>query len=226
MKRYPFLLVLAILISCNTNTKTKQKNSQQQQKSILEKIAEAHGFEHWQNVTSLTYTFNVDRGERHFERSWVWEPKKNSITLITNTDTVSYVRKTPLDSTLIKADRAFINDKYWLLAPFNLIWDKKSFTYTFTPNSTAPISNKSMNKLTIVYKNEGGYTPGDAYDFYFEDDYLIKEWVFREQNSSEPSLITTWQDYKDAGNLKIATNHVNNDGSFKLYFTNITVKTK
>ena len=48
-----------------------------------------------------------------------------------------------------------------------------------------------MQKLTIVYGDEGGYTPGDAYDFYFGDDHIIKEWVFRKGNATEPSTMTT-----------------------------------
>ncbi|MGP1992648.1 hypothetical protein D9V96_012250 [Zobellia laminariae] len=82
-----------------------------------------------------------------------------------------------------------------------------------------------MQKLTVVYKQDGGYTPGDAYDFYFGDDYLIKEWVFRKGNQAEPSMSTTWEDYTDVGGLKVAKMHQNEDGSFKLYFTNLEVKT-
>ncbi|WP_368662417.1 hypothetical protein [Zobellia laminariae] len=66
---------------------------------------------------------------------------------------------------------------------------------------------------------------GDAYDFYFGDDYLIKEWVFRKGNQVEPSMSTTWEDYTDVGGLKVAKIHQNEDGSFKLYFTNLEVKT-
>ena len=46
-----------------------------------------------------------------------------------------------------------------------------------------PLVGENMQKLTIVYANEGGYTPGDAYDFYFGDDFVIREWVFRKIKS-------------------------------------------
>ncbi len=80
-----------------------------------------------------------------------------------------------------------------------------------------------MQKLTIVYGNEGGYTPGDAYDLYFADDYMLKEWIFRKGNQKEPSMATTWEDYAEINGLKLAQTHKNNEG-FKLYFTNLEVK--
>lgn len=82
-----------------------------------------------------------------------------------------------------------------------------------------------MQQLTISYGDEGGYTPGDAYDFFFENDFQIKEWIFRKGNDTIPYLVTTWEDYKDFNGIKIATMHQNPEGTFKLYFTNIEVKT-
>jgi hypothetical protein len=81
-----------------------------------------------------------------------------------------------------------------------------------------------MHKLTIVYNNEGGYTPGDAYDFFFGDDYILKEWIYRKGNRESPSLSTTWEDYEDKGGIEIATAHKDASGDFKLSFTDIEVK--
>jgi hypothetical protein len=210
-------VLTGFLVSCETKT----KKTALKPKTILEKIATAHGISNWEKVNKLDYTFNVDRGENHFERIWSWEPKTNKISMTTKSDTVSYLRKIPLDSLYIAADKGFINDKFWLLAPFNLVWDKESFTYTESKNQETLNGGEAMNKLTIVYKNKGGYTPGDAYDFYYKDDFVIREWVFRKENSSEPSLVTSWEDYETIQGLKISKTRKNKDGSFKLYFSNL-----
>ncbi len=193
--------------------------------TTAEAIADANGYKNWEKVKEIQFTFNVDRDSSHYERSWRWNPKKDEVTMITAQDTLSYNRK-DIDSVSLKADQGFINDKYWLLAHFNLVWDEKSFTSKHEANAIAPISNKEMQKLTIVYKNEGGYTPGDAYDFYFEGDFKIKEWVYREKNNTEPSLITSWEDYENFDGIKIAKAHKRNEGDWKLYFTNIKVVTE
>tara|TARA_R110002049_G_scaffold303774_1_gene498361 strand:- start:879 stop:1568 length:690 start_codon:yes stop_codon:yes gene_type:complete len=224
---FSFLIVITLFAftSCKEYKKPETLKPELKQQTILEKVAYAHGFEHWKTIQQLQFTFNVDRGDTHFERTWNWRTKSNDVLLMSEKDTVAFNRK-KIDSVSTKADGAFINDKFWLLAPFNLVWNKANITYTHLEKSEAPISKKPMQKLTIVYGNEGGYTPGDAYDFYFEDDYLIKEWIFRKSNAEEPSMTTTWENYTTQNGLKIALDHENADGNFKLYFTNVKTLNK
>jgi len=190
--------------------------------TLLEKIANANGYGNWKNVEELKFTFNVDRDTSHFERSWIWKPKTNAVTSLSAENIVTYNRN-DMDSTSYKTNGNFINDKYWLIAPINILWDKGSSTTEHSTGVEAPMSKTPMQKLTVVYNQEDGYTPGDAYDFYFGDDFIVKEWVFRKGNQEEPSMTTTWEDYTDVGGLQIAKMHKNEDGSFKLYFTDVSV---
>jgi hypothetical protein len=100
----------------------------------------------------------------------------------------------------------------------------KASTFSEQKAVEAPISKRSMNVLTAVYPNEGGYTPGDAYDFYYTDDYIIHEWVFRESNQSEPSIITTWEDIMDLEGMRFTRSHKDSLGGFHLYFSNLSIK--
>ncbi|WP_103866297.1 hypothetical protein [Aquimarina sp. I32.4] len=240
MKKLVILTSLALLcIACNTNIKKEKQydedieirdpkpisDNQKKIPTTAEAIAHANGLQHWDKVTEISFTYNIDQDSLHYERSWSWKPKIDIVTLTSPKDTTTHNR-TQIDSTSIKADQRFINDKYWLLAPFNLTWDSKSFTSKHQVKAIAPISNTQMQKLTIVYKNDGGYTPGDAYDFYFEGDFIIKEWVFRQKNQKEPSIITSWEDYQDFNGIKIAKMHKQIEGNRILYFTNIKIITQ
>lgn len=222
--RYLLILLLAIsILSCKSETKKSEKEAEKTiPLTTAQKIANAHGYDNWNNVSKIDFVFNVDQGENHSERSWQWQPKTNDVTFISTTDTINYNHK-KVDSTNLRADQGFINDKYWLLAPFNLVWDE-GITITESGKTEAPISKASLNKITLVYSNKGGYTPGDAYDFYYGDDYLIKEWTFRQANKPEPTLNTAWGKYQEFDGLKIATEHTTADGGFKLYFTNVKVE--
>lgn len=223
MKRIiPFAIVVFVTTTSFILTKKAVKSSTQDE-NILEKVANAHGLQNWSEVEEIKFTFNVDRDTSHFERTWIWKPKTNDIKAITATETIEY-NWADMDSVAYKINGGFINDKYWLLAPFQLQWDAKNITYEHVLLEEAPISKKSMQKLTIVYGSEGGYTPGDAYDFYFGDDFVIKEWIFRKANQEEPSMITTFEDYTDTKGLKIARMHKMGEGNFKLYFTGVEVK--
>ena len=223
-----FSLFSVLMIGCKTEKKeitveNEIVKAKIIETSIEEKLAIANGFKDWKKVKELGFTFNVDRGENHFERRWVWETKTNNVTAISATDTIIYNRN-KMDSLTHKTNAGFINDKYWLTPTFNLMWDKGNYTSKYEQGVIAPMSKESMNKLTIVYKNEGGYTPGDAYDFYYTDNFLIKEWVFREANQDVPSMTTSWENYLKFEPLFLATDHKNEDGSLRLYFTDIEVK--
>ena len=219
----PLLLLVAFAGCREVATTTDLAVTQEvAPKTLLEKLAGKHGFENWDKVRRLQFTFNVDRDTSHFERTWIWEPQANTVTSITGSDTLTFNRDL-VDSLTMRSDAAFINDKYWFLAPYQWVWDKESFTHEFQETAQAPISGKPASKLTIVYGNEGGYTPGDAYDFYFGKDSVLQEWVYRKENQPEPSLATTWENYKDEKGLLLSTHHQNAEGNFKLYFTGIRV---
>lgn len=213
-------LLLCFIMSCKNNKET-EPSTELIPLETPQMIAYAHGLEEWDKITQLNFTFNVDRGENHFERSWIWKPKTKDITLITAEDTLQYNQNT-MDSIALKADVNFINDKFWLLAPLNLAWDEGT-TFTKKDSVTAPISKKTLQQLTVTYSDEGGYTPGDAYDIYYNNNMFLEEWVFRKGNDSLPSMVTTWEEYQDFNGIKIATKHQNPEETFSLYFTNIEV---
>ena len=213
-----FLVLITLVFSCKQKEETKVIEKEW---SAAEKIAHANGFENWKNVSELQFTFNVDRDTTHFERSWTWNPKTEDVIMVSGKDTVTYNRKS-VDSISMNADKAFINDKYWLLAPFQLVWDTTA-SVSDAIVAEAPISKAQLNKITLTYTNEGGYTPGDAYDFYYGDDFVVKEWNYRKGNSKEPTMTTTWEDYGDFNGLKIAKTHNRPDANWKLHFTDIKV---
>ncbi|MFD2543498.1 hypothetical protein ACFSSB_14295 [Lacinutrix gracilariae] len=210
-------LFVSIIISCKKEAKKEPLKTL----TTAEKIANAHGFENFKNVSNISFTFNVDKDSTHFERSWSWNTKTDAVTLISKQDTITYNRKS-IDSTTIKADQSFINDKFWLLAPFQLVWDSGT-TITKPTKERTPISNTILNKITLTYSNEGGYTPGDAYDFYYDNDYIIKEWIYRKGNAKAPSLITTFENYKNFNGIYIAEDHIKKEENWNLNFTNITI---
>ncbi|MCX2681776.1 hypothetical protein OOZ15_17615 [Galbibacter sp. EGI 63066] len=218
MKQLTLLCLLFFLIvGCKKKDQPKDLNP-------LEKIAYAHGLEHWDDVETIEFTFNVDRDTEHFERSWSWKPKENEVSHIDGDKVFTYNRSNILSDKELAADKNFINDMHWLVAPYKLVWDR-GIEYEGPFMEEAPVSKDSLQRITITYDDQGGYTPGDAYDFYVDENNEVKEWIYREDNTTAQCMITTWEDYKEIEGLKIATMHQNENGVFKLYFTNINVVT-
>jgi hypothetical protein len=223
MKRILFIgLCLSTILACKQQNTTPNIEPTATELSVAEKIANAHGFEHWNKVTHMEFRFGGSPENPESGRFWTWNPKTNDITLKRDTISFQYNRH-QMDSLAIQSDKAFINDKFWALIPFQLIWDE-GLSFSKVEKVRSPIKEEMLNKLTITYANEGGYTPGDAYDLFFDDDYMIREWNFRKANAPEPSLSNTFETYSDYAGIKIARDHKKGDGTWNLLLRDITIK--
>ena len=210
-----------MILILSTGCKKTEKSANYETLTEAERIAKANGFDNWEKVSKIDFTFVVDRDSIQSRRSWQWEPKTNHVVCIVNKDTTSYNRKS-VDSTSLLPDKRFINDKFWMLFPFQLVWDEGT-TLSESVKVLSPINNIQLNKLTITYSDTGGYTPGDAYDVFYNDDYMIEEWIFRRGNAENPSLICTFENYKEFNGIKIATEHKKPGQSWNLKFEDIRV---
>lgn len=216
------IICLFLVVSCNSEKKETIIKDTSKELTIAEKIANAHGYENWKNVSEVSFTFKVDRDTiKGKGRSWVWRPKDDKVSMSLGETQVSYIRN-EMDSTHIKADRGFINDKFWLLIPFQLVWDT-SATISNPVVAKSPIKNEDLNMITLLYGKEGGYTPGDAYDIYYDENYMIKEWTFRQGNSEAPSLSNTFENYQDFNGIKIAIDHKKDEGKWNLNFADVSI---
>lgn len=227
-KMFAMVFVVTMLASCNQNPKeedvVEEDVIEEKELTEAEKIAYAYGFENWKNVEEIKFAFNVGSADSTMmTRHWRWHPKSGDVRMITATDTVEYNRAS-IDSTNMNADRGFINDKYWLLKPFQLVWDEGT-TLSTPVVAMAPMDSTSMKKLTITYGSEGGYTPGDAYDLYYDDDYKIKEWVFRRGNDSVPSMIAGLENEETLKGITITKDHNLMGSDRKIFFTDVEITT-
>lgn len=220
MKKLYFLSLLIIFSSCKQTEEKKEEPTKEL--TTAEKIANAHGFENWNKVKTFSFTFGGKMENPNSGRTWVWNPKTNDIKMTRNNEIVEYNRNN-MDSVALKADRGFINDKFWALIPFQLIWDE-GLTISDAEKTMSPVKQQQLNKITITYSNEGGYTPGDAYDIYYDDKFIIREWSYRRGNAPEPTLSNTFENYLDVNGFKIAQEHKRAEGDWNLLLRNIKVE--
>ena len=188
-------------------------------------VAKAYGIENFDKVNSIAYTWNVRRDSvTVMTRDWKWNVKDRTV-YFADADT-SFTYSLDSDS-LPKNDGAFINDKYWMMYPFQLAWDS-GYTFETVENVPSPIKGTNSTKLTILYNSgegaatEMGYTPGDAYDLFIDENKMILEWTFRRGNAPEGRTMT-WENVQDFGPIKMATDHMNETGEKIIWFSNIKV---
>jgi hypothetical protein len=189
----------------------------QQRPPIVEKLAKTYGFDSWDQIQAIRYSFNLDiPGLVTLSHSWEWEPKTGKVTYEGKDKDGKPVKVTYVRSELSKApdnvknevEPAFVNDNYWLILPFHIYWDT-SATVTDEGMQKLPQGSGSAEKVVVKYPAEaGGYTPGDTWELYVGKDNRIAFMVYHRGGPKKPSLVTaSWAGYKKAGPLLVSTEH-------------------
>jgi hypothetical protein len=205
----------------------------QEKPDIRHQIADAYGLASWSKVEQIRYTFNVDAALKKFARTWTWEIKADRVTYEGPDSTgkptkVTYTRANMPPDVAKDVDPNFINDQYWLLFPFHLVWDKDVTVEDkgMTADPTGKTKGK-VREVTVTYpKAGGGYTPGDTYDLFVGADNRIVAWNFHRGGAEKPALTVTWADYKMAGPILVSMDHRGTlqDKPFHLFFTGVAAK--
>ncbi|HHO49622.1 MAG TPA: hypothetical protein ENK18_01840 [Deltaproteobacteria bacterium] len=179
------------------------------------------GCESLEQLGELRFTFNVESsGALKVSRAWIYRPKTREVVRTIEDDSISFTFGAPEGDEQTQADAQFINDSFWLMPQCHLSWASDA---TVTDRGTAPlpIGEGEAHKVTVRYAADGGgYTPGDAYDLFVQDDRIVA-WIYRRRAEDKPTMITTFTDYVPAGPLSVATEHVSEDGEFRLFFTDV-----
>ena len=202
---------------------------------IAEQTAKEFGIDSFGQIEAIRYTFTVQFPGVNISRSWVWEPKTGQVSYEGKDKDGKPVKATYLRSQLSsqpanvkdQIEPAFVNDQYWLVFPFHVIWDS-SPEVTDKGMQKLPIGKGTAEQLVVKYPAEaGGYTPGDTWELFIGPDKRVREFIYRRGGATKPSLvIASWTDYKKAGPLLVATDHRGTaDGKpFRLTFTDVAVK--
>jgi hypothetical protein len=191
-------------------------------------VAVAYGINAWDQVETLRFTFNVERAQGNkSSRSWSWNTQTGEVTITgidgRTTDAVTFITgQLPANAPehVRTLDAQFINDSYWFLFPFQLVWSNPTVTMDEEARQT-PIGGGLALKVTAQWPDEGGYTPGDAYDLYLNEQGLIDQWVFRKGGAATGSP-ATWENHAQIGPIIVSLEHRGPDGSdFRLFFTDV-----
>src|SRR5207244_2609779 len=172
---------------------------------IAEQIAKTYGLDSFGQIEAIRYTFNLDLGALKLSRTWVWEPKADRVSYDGNDKAGQPVQATYVRSQLSsqpavvqdEVDPAFVNDQYWLVFPFHVVWDGANVKDTGMHK--LPLGEGSAERVVVKYPSEGGYAPGDTWELYVGADHRVEEFIYHGVGpgiQKRPSvLIATWAGY-------------------------------
>lgn len=204
-----------------------------QKPPVAEKLANTYGLQSFGQIDAIRYTFNIDIPGLKLSRMWTWEPKTDRVTYegkdkAGNPVKVTYLRSqvdSQPDNVKKEIDPGFVNDQYWLVFPFHVVWDGGA-NVEDTGMQKLPLGKGTARRVVVKYSS-GGYTPGDTWELFLGADNRVQVMVFHHGGDVKPSLvIATWAGYKKAGPLLISTEHHGTaDGKpLKLFFSDVAVK--
>jgi hypothetical protein len=220
-----FLVLGALLLATVSRAQTRPP--------IAEKLAKTYGLDSFGQIEAIRYTFNLDIPGFKLNRTWTWEPKADRVTYegkdkAGNPVKVTYVRSqlsSQPDNVKNEIDPGFVNDQYWLVFPFHVVWDSGA-NVEDAGMQKLPLGKGSAQKVAVKYSS-GGYTPGDTWELFLGADNRVQVLVFHHGGNAKPAVvIATWAGYKKAGPLLVSTEHHGTaDGKpMTLTFTNVAVK--
>jgi hypothetical protein len=140
---------------------------------------------------------------------------KNTIIVNINTgigkaeiEGVEITDETELQTLLQKGKSTWINDSYWLVMPFKLKDSGVTLKY-LKAGQTEDGNNADVLELT--FKNVGD-TPDNKYEIYVDKETkLVSQWSFyKSYNEEMPFFTTPWKDYKQYGNILLASDRGRN----------------
>lgn len=206
----------------------------QQVPRSAEEMAKTFGLDSFDQVDAIRYTFAIPGLVP--PRTWEWQPKTDMVTYEAKDKEgkpvkVTYRRSdidTQSDTVKNQIDPAFVNDQYWLLLPFHVVWD--GATVTDKGMHETPLG-KTPARLVVVKYAASGYSPGDTWELYVGPDHRVVEMTYHRAVPAPklPNLVNAkWEGYKKAGPLLFSTEHHGTaDGNpFELTFTDVAVKVK
>lgn len=116
---------------------------------------------------------------------------------------VEFSNPDSVDFYLSKGEEIWMNDSYWLFMPFKL--KDTGVTLTYVKEGMTQFGEFS-DVLKLTFKDVGA-TPDNAYWVWVSKDQdLIKQWAyFRHFTDSIPYFVSPWNDYKEYGEILLAT---------------------
>ena len=198
---------------------------------LAQKIADRYGFQGWDQIQKLHFTFNVQPlGDKPpVSRTWHWNVAEQRVTRTVDGKQLGIAL---VDDPQNQNDdwkqvhRQFINDAYWLLFPFQLVWSDPHLTVSEQPQ-LMPMGGDTADRYTAQWPAEGGYTPGDAYDLYVDPDTgLIQQWTFRKGGQTDNPRPMTWDDHQRLGPILLSLEHLGpadeQGQAVRLHFTDVS----
>lgn len=188
-------------------------------KELFQEINAHYGYNQLPNFQFIEFEFHVliPKGKDTIEvtRHWHWEIEADSAWRL---DLDTSLKENSTANPEVKSQ--FVNDLYWLIFPQLALQDSSKTQYELMDSS-----DPKTKTLSITYVDNGGFSPNDTYQLKVNPQGDITEWSYFKASAKEPTLTTSWENYKEVGGIYFSTLH-KGPGGFQVDLGKIRVQPK
>lgn len=190
------------------------QGSDQKAIEIADKVMTAlGGRKNWDKTRCITWNYFGRR--RHIWDKWSGDVRleDDNLIVLMNLNTrkgrawdkgVEIMQPDSLQKILDNAYAKWINDSYWLIMPYKL---KDSGVTLKYKGEGLTADGKPVDILQLTFEDVG-LTPQNKYLVYVDKkSHLVTQWeYFRNADDAEPAMQTTWNDWKQFGDILLSGN--------------------
>lgn len=127
----------------------------------------------------------------------------------------------PADEQLKNAYERFINDTYWLLAPWKVFDPGVNRTY----DGEKPCADGgACDVLKLTFGENVGLTPRDAYWLWItRDGHRMLQWQYVLNGAAEPPTTAAWKDWQSIGGVQLSLEKPISGRPVTIRFENVSV---
>lgn len=174
---------------------------------LVAEVMQAHGYKAFQSTKKLSFTFVVEEKGKPaplLEAKHVWDiaGQKATVTWKGKTVTVNLADPaTYADGDGKAAYARWVNDSYWLIAPFKL----RDAGAMVTAGGKRTVEGVEYETLELSYQGVG-LTPGDKYTWYIDPKTkLLVRWDYKP--SADKLISSPRTDFVTVEGMKFSTKH-------------------
>ena len=193
--------LLLLFLFTASSVPGQQANDKAQQ--LASEVWKASGGENWKDVTRVRFTFIVEQdGNELTAAQHDWDVAGQTDHVRWKDKDVKVNLAAPGEAENAKAAFGrWTNDSYWLLAPIKVLDPGVNLTY----EGEKDLNGVKCEALRLSFGNVG-LTPGDQYVYYIDPETkLLRAWDYIGKTGEV--MHGSWDNYIDAGGLKISTSH-------------------
>jgi len=194
-------------------------------RALARRVAEAAGLGAWSEVGTISFAFVF--AAKNIERRYVWHVREGRVDVVEDghTVTVSVSGADLVDKAQIEAHQRFVNDSFWALPCFHLVWDAGTTLEDLGEVDVPGLPDLGKRRaLSLAYDpNGGGYTPGDRYVFYLGDDDYPVAWAYHRNGAAEARFVAEWRSPREVGGVKVVEQYWALAGALNLQIQDVEV---